>query len=168
MSAKSHQEKFGGQKDSPKPSQPCGQILPTLRELAKKEGCDVGARACHCRSKGMDWKNYALTAFLVAAVGLMDAIISLANRTPSFTCSFGISLPWCNTPKESAQTRILLNIVRASRSLPLEDSAAGGIFQQGMLTRLARLVTMLDFCFGLVERVSLTASFRACNPSVMV
>ena len=59
MSAKSHQEKFGGQKDSPKPSPPCGQMPPTLRELPKKEGYDIGARACHCRSKGMDWKNYS-------------------------------------------------------------------------------------------------------------
>jgi hypothetical protein len=88
-------------------------------------------------AKGWTGRIIALTAFLVAAVGLMDAIISLANRAPSFTCSFGISLPWCNTPKESAQTRILLNIVRASRSLPLEDSVAGSIFQQGMLTPIS-------------------------------
>ena len=59
MSAKSHQEKFGGQKDSPKPSQPCGQMLPILREPPKKEVYDIGARACHYRSKGMDWKNYS-------------------------------------------------------------------------------------------------------------
>jgi hypothetical protein len=85
-------------------------------------------------AKGWTGRIIALTAFLVAAVGLMDAFVSLANKSPSFSCSFGISLPWCNSPKETTQTRILLNIVRASRSLPLEDSVAGGTFQRGMLT----------------------------------
>jgi hypothetical protein len=124
------------------------KIVPSVPNLAdkcyllcanspKKKGTILAPEPATVEAKGWTGRIIALTAFLVAAVGLMDAIISLANRTPSFTCSFGISLPWGNTPKESAQTRILLNIVRASRSLPLEDSVAGSIFQQGMLTPIS-------------------------------
>ena len=120
-------------------------IVPSLPNLAdkcylfcanspQKKGTILAPDPATVEAKGWTGRIIALTAFLVAAVGLMDAFISLANKTPSFSCSFGISLPWCNTPKESVQTRVLLNIVRASRSLPLEGSVAGSIFQRGMLT----------------------------------
>ena len=49
----------------------------------------------------------ALTALLVAAAALVDGVTSFVDKTPSLTCSFGISLPWCNTPNTSAETAYL-------------------------------------------------------------
>jgi hypothetical protein len=49
----------------------------------------------------------ALTGFIVAAVALMDAVTSIVTKTPSFTCSLGISFPWCAAAasKETATTK---------------------------------------------------------------
>ena len=47
------------------------------------------------KSDGLNGKIAAWTAILVAAGGLLDAAVSLATKTQSTTCGFGISLPWC-------------------------------------------------------------------------
>jgi len=85
----------------------------------------------------------ALTALLVAAATLVDAAIALVNKTTPLACSLEILLPWCKAPSEPAQNHILANIVRASRSLPLDDSIAGSIYQQGKLTPISPKVMAL-------------------------
>jgi hypothetical protein len=53
------------------------------KSLQKKKGTILAPEPATVEAKGWTGRIIALTAFLMAAVGLMDAINSLANKTPS-------------------------------------------------------------------------------------
>jgi hypothetical protein len=77
------------------------------------------------KSKGwmQQWTGriVALTALLVAAVALMDAVTSVVNKTPSFTCNLGISLPWCKAPERDV-IQHLMNFI-CNRGVLQNDSS---------------------------------------------
>jgi hypothetical protein len=54
-------------------------------------------------SKGLANKLAKLTAIILAVVALLDAANSLATRTQSLTCKFGVKLPWCSIPSPDSK-----------------------------------------------------------------
>jgi hypothetical protein len=52
----------------------------------------------HSSPTGPTAKIVAVTTFLVALAGLIDASVAVFAKLPSVTCRLGISLPWCSAP----------------------------------------------------------------------